>query len=115
VGTPGRLHTLLTVESVTVHALNPVTSAADLAQRSREGLPRMTQRHEQPVANGQLNVNNADSARLGTMPATRAAMCRSRRYVRSPSLRQHRALLEDQLNGEALVDDLLVDDLEFHG
>jgi hypothetical protein len=62
VGTPGRLHTLLTVESVTVHALNPVTSAADLAQRSREGLPRMTQRHEQPVANGQLNVNNADSA-----------------------------------------------------
>jgi hypothetical protein len=52
-GTPGRLHALLTVESVTVHALNPVTSAADLAQRSSEGLPRMTQRHEQPVANGQ--------------------------------------------------------------
>jgi hypothetical protein len=51
---------LLTVESVIVHALNPVTSAADLAQRSGEGLPRMTQRHEQPVANGQLNVNNAD-------------------------------------------------------
>ena len=60
---PGRLKTLPTVESVIVHALNPVTSAADLAQRSREGLPRMTQRHEQPVANGQLNVNNADSAR----------------------------------------------------
>jgi hypothetical protein len=63
VGTPGRLHTLLTVESVIVHALNPVTSAADLAQRGREGLPRMTQRHEQSVANGQLNVNNAESVR----------------------------------------------------
>jgi hypothetical protein len=32
-GTPGQLHTLLTAGSVTVHALNPVTSAAGLAHR----------------------------------------------------------------------------------
>jgi hypothetical protein len=31
--TPGQLHTLLTAGSVTVHALDPVTSAADLAHR----------------------------------------------------------------------------------
>jgi hypothetical protein len=47
---------LLTAESETVHALNPVASAADLANPGGEGLPKMTQRHEQPVTDGQLNV-----------------------------------------------------------
>jgi hypothetical protein len=60
VGTPGRLGALLTAESATMHALKPVASAADLANRGSEGFPMMTQRHEQPDADGQLNVNNAD-------------------------------------------------------
>jgi hypothetical protein len=59
VGTPGRLDALLTAEGATMHALNPVASAADLANRGSEGFPMRTQRHEQPVADGQLYVNNA--------------------------------------------------------
>ena len=47
---PGRLHTLLTAESVTAHAVNPVVSAADFASRARHATPTMTQHHERPVA-----------------------------------------------------------------
>jgi hypothetical protein len=55
-GTPGQLGALLTAESVTLHALTPVGSGADLAHRGSEGFPMMTQRDEQPAADGQLDV-----------------------------------------------------------
>ena len=63
-GTPGRLDALLTAESVGVHARAPVASTEDLANRGGEGFPMMTKRHEPPVADGQLKVNNADLERL---------------------------------------------------
>ena len=59
----GRLHALLAAESVSVHAVNPVVSAADFANRGRTCSLGMAQRHEQPVADGQLTGNIADSAR----------------------------------------------------
>ena len=55
VGTPGRSHGLLPAESVTMHP-QPSHERRRPRQSRREGLPRMTQRHEQPVADGQLNV-----------------------------------------------------------
>ena len=64
-GTPGRLDVSLAAESVTVHARTPVASTEDLANHGGEGFPMMTKRHEQPVADRQLKVNNdADSVRL---------------------------------------------------
>jgi hypothetical protein len=38
-GMPGRLGALLTAESATVHALHPVASAADLANRGSKASP----------------------------------------------------------------------------
>ena len=44
-----------------MHALNQSRSLQTSPIAAVEGLPRMTQRHEQSIADGQLNVN-ADSA-----------------------------------------------------
>jgi hypothetical protein len=55
VGTPGRSHALLTAESVTMHP-QPSHERRRPRQSRQESPPRMTQRHEQPVADGQLNV-----------------------------------------------------------
>jgi hypothetical protein len=52
---------LLTAESGTVHAVNPVVSVVDFANRGRAYSLRVTQRHQQPVAVGQLVVNIAES------------------------------------------------------
>jgi hypothetical protein len=52
-----------------VHALNQSRSLQTSPIAAAEGLPGMTQRHKQPVADGQLNVNNAEYAR----PALRSA------------------------------------------
>jgi hypothetical protein len=52
---PAGSHALLTAESVTMHP-QPSRERRSPRQSRREGLPRMTQRHEQPVADGQLNV-----------------------------------------------------------
>jgi hypothetical protein len=54
---PGPLHALLAAESVTVHAINPVAGAADFANHPRAYRLRRTQRHVQPVADEQPNVN----------------------------------------------------------
>ena len=54
---PGRLHALLAAESVTVHAVNPVAGAADFANHPRAYRLKRTQRHVQPVADEQPNVN----------------------------------------------------------
>ena len=61
----GRLHALPTAGSVSVHAVNPVVSAADFANRGRACPLGMTQRHEQPVADGQLSGNIAEYAFAG--------------------------------------------------
>ncbi len=62
VGTPARSHALLTAGSETMHP-QPSHERRRPRQSRREGLPRMTQRHEQPVADGQLNVKY----RIGTI------------------------------------------------
>jgi hypothetical protein len=55
---------LLTAQSVSVHAVNPAAGAAGFANRGRTCPLGMTQRHKQPVADGQLSGNIAESARL---------------------------------------------------
>ena len=39
-----------------LRAVNPVVSVADFANRGREYPLRMTQRHEQPVTDGRLDI-----------------------------------------------------------
>ena len=55
-GYAGRLDAVLIAGNETVHALNQSRSLQTSPIAAGEGLPRMTQRHEQPVADGQLNV-----------------------------------------------------------
>jgi hypothetical protein len=46
-----------------VHARTPVASTQDLANRRGEIFPMTTKRHEQHLAHGQLDVNNAEYER----------------------------------------------------
>ena len=79
---------LLIAESVSVHAAHAVVGAADFAGRGRTCPLGMTQRHEQPVADGQPRGNIADYPRPIALAVTFMV---ARRISIRPGCRQRTA------------------------